>query len=57
MYTDLTYFLRFYATSQGAIKSDIKLLSTGYILVVAFVALVFGKFNRLEVKVGEVGAG
>ncbi|XP_028413011.1 patched domain-containing protein 3-like [Dendronephthya gigantea] len=52
-YPDVVYYThtKFQATSQGAIKNDIKLLSIGYILVIAYVALVIGKFTRLEIKV------
>ena len=45
------FFTRFHSTSQNAIKSDIKLLSTGYALLIFYVAFVIGKLNRLEVKV------
>ena len=63
-YDDVVYYTnsKFQETTQGAIRSDIKLLSTGYALVIVYVALVFGKLNRLEIKmwlacVGVFGVG
>ncbi|XP_046844152.1 patched domain-containing protein 3-like isoform X2 [Xenia sp. Carnegie-2017] len=61
-YDNIVYYTNteFHSTSQNSIKSDIKLLSTGYALLIFYVAFVIGKLNRLEVKmwlatVGVIG--
>lgn len=41
-----------YSTDAGdSIQSDVQLLSIGYVLIIIYVAIMLGKFTRLNVKV------
>jgi len=37
--------------SGGTIQGDVQLLSIGYMLIIAYVAVMLGKFTRLHIKV------
>jgi len=37
--------------SGGTIEGDVQLLSVGYMLIIAYVAIMLGQFTRLHIKV------
>ena len=37
--------------SGESIQGDVQLLSVGYMLIIAYVAIMLGKFTRLNIKV------
>ena len=37
--------------SGGTIQGDVQLLSIGYMLIIAYVAIMLGQFTRLHIKV------
>ena len=45
------YFNRYQEDGGGSIQNDVQLLSIGYILIIAYVAIMLGKFTRLHIKV------
>ena len=47
----LTLIDRYREDAGGSIQSDVRLLSIGYVLIIAYVAIMLGKFTRLNVKV------
>lgn len=49
---ELFYFtrVRFAADSGDTIQDDVQLLSIGYVLIILYVAMMLGKFTRLNVK-------
>ncbi|KAJ7386392.1 Patched domain-containing protein 3 [Desmophyllum pertusum] len=49
---ELFYFTRakYREDAGGSIQSDIQLLSIGYMLIIAYVAIMLGKFTRLNIK-------
>ena len=42
---------RYAADAGDSIQSDVQLLSIGYVLIIIYVAIMLGKFTRLNVKV------
>ena len=42
---------RYSADAGDSIQSDVQLLSIGYVLIIIYVAIMLGKFTRLNVKV------
>lgn len=49
---ELFYFTRvkYREAAGGSIQSDVQLLSVGYMLIIAYVAIMLGKFTRLNIK-------
>ena len=45
------YFNRYQEDSGGSIQGDVQLLSIGYVLIIIYVAIMLGKFTRLNIKV------
>ena len=50
----VNHFIRFAADSGDTIQDDVQLLSIGYVLIIFYVAMMLGKFTRLNVKVGNM---